>query len=141
MAEDAQEIRTPWSRERISAAPRHDDGEPLGAELQRAAHEHLGRGLSGSRPGEAELVRSEEELHVRTHLQSYGGARLHKTVELEEVARQVPIHADFVQLYEIDVPARTPTRARSSGWKTEKSRFPCSRSAANHVLCRSRPER
>jgi uncharacterized protein (TIGR02271 family) len=104
VAHDEQEIRTRWTPDRIRSAPRYDDGEPLGADLQRAAHEHFGREPSAAGAGEAEMVRSEEELHLRTHRRSYGGARLHKTVELEDVERQVPIHADFVQMHEIDVP-------------------------------------
>lgn len=103
VSEEEQQIRTPWSRERIDSAPRYDDGGPLGAELQSAVHEHLGREPSRSSLQGEGLVRSEEELHVRADRRSYGAARLHKTVELEEVARQVPVHADFVQMHEIDV--------------------------------------
>lgn len=98
-------IRTPWTRDRIAAAPRHADGEPFGADLQAAVHDHLGPGpASASVSAEGWLVRSEEELRVGTERRAYGGARLRKSVELEEVTRQVPLHADFVQLHEVGVP-------------------------------------
>lgn len=102
IAEADEEVRTPFTRERIRSGPRHDDGEPFGAELTRAIHEHFAR--TSEEPDETTMVRSEEELHVRTRDERYGAARLRKSVELEEVTRQVPVHADFVEMQDLAVP-------------------------------------
>jgi uncharacterized protein (TIGR02271 family) len=99
-----REIRTPWERGRIKAAPRFDGDEPLGADLRRAIHEHLGRPSAGVAGGGPELLRSEEELDIRTRSRSYGTARLTKSVELEDVERRIPVHADFVEMAEVEVP-------------------------------------
>jgi uncharacterized protein (TIGR02271 family) len=66
--------------------------DPVAADTDR----HLGSDAT-------EMVRSEEELSVDTRLRSYGTARLTKTIELEEVERLIPVHADFLETHEIDV--------------------------------------
>lgn len=100
---EEREIRTPWERGRIKAAPRFDGDEPLDAELRQAVYEHLGRDARAPASG-TEMLRSEEELEVRTRSRTYGTARLTKSVELEDVERRIPVHADFVEMTEVDVP-------------------------------------
>ena len=48
--EEAQAVRTPWTRARIKSAPRYDGDEPLDAEMHRAVRDHLGRDVAGPRP-------------------------------------------------------------------------------------------
>ena len=50
--EDAQAVRTPWTRARIKSAPRYDGDEPFDAEMHRAVRDHLGRDVARSRPPE-----------------------------------------------------------------------------------------
>jgi hypothetical protein len=52
--EEAQAVRTPWTRGRIKSAPRYDGDEPIDAEMHRAVRDHLGRDVAGPpQPGDA----------------------------------------------------------------------------------------
>jgi uncharacterized protein (TIGR02271 family) len=50
-----------------------------------------------------EIVRSEEELRVSKEVRTYGTAHLRTEVEEEEVARDVPVEADVVEVIEVEV--------------------------------------
>jgi uncharacterized protein (TIGR02271 family) len=101
--EDAQEIRTPWSKDRIKGAPRHDGDEPISSELQRMVYEHLGRRTGSGEETDDAMTRSEEELTVAKRERAYGSARLRKRIEMDEVSQSVPVYADFVEVDEIEI--------------------------------------
>lgn len=101
--EEAQEIRTDWTKERIKGAPRHDGDEPITPELQRMVYEHLGRRTGSGEATDEAMTRSEEELTVTKRDRAYGSARLRKRIEMDEVSRSVPVYADFVAVEEVEI--------------------------------------
>lgn len=101
--EGAQEIRTPWTKDRIKGAPRYDGDEPIGSELQRMVYEHLGRRSATGEVTDDAMTRSEEELVVTKRETAYGSARLRKRIEMDDVSRTVPVYADLVEVDELEV--------------------------------------
>jgi stress response protein YsnF len=99
---EAEEVRTPWNKEALEAAPRYEGDEPITPELQRSIYAHFGRG-AGEGTESGEMVRSEEELRITTREVPYGVAHLRKRVEVVPVEERVPLFAEYAEVEEVVV--------------------------------------
>jgi uncharacterized protein (TIGR02271 family) len=106
-----EEVRLPYSKEQIKAAPNIDADDALSAEEEQRLYAHYGRDdhgewdgrdatgddLSGPTTDDA-MTRSEEELRVGTTERESGRVRLRKYVVTEDVNTTVPVKREEVRL-------------------------------------------
>lgn len=101
---DDDGLHLPYARDQIEASPEHDDewGDEVDDERYRRVSDHY-RGRSG----DAEVVRSEEELAVGKRSVETGKVRLRKWVETEPVEMDVELKKETarVERERIDEPA------------------------------------
>jgi len=99
-AEDGDELRLPFDRERFDGAPDIDPDVELTEEQERALHAHYGRawaGRSDEETGDA-MIRSEEEVSVGKEVKPAERVRLKKVIVEDEVTRTVPVRKEKIQL-------------------------------------------
>lgn len=122
------QLRVPFTREHIKAAPNADADGHLTHSEGRRLYDHYGLPGAGTpgresvdshsdaqadRAGEdAELVRSEERLHVGTEEDVVGVARLRKVVVTEHVTTTIPVSHEEVRVVREPVRSGDPVHAR-----------------------------
>jgi hypothetical protein len=91
------ELRVPFDKDHVLAAPQADPEVELSPDEEEALHRHYG--LAYSTGGEvtdegAEIVRSEEEVDVRPEARPRERVRLKKYVVTEHVTKTVPVRRE-----------------------------------------------
>jgi sporulation protein YlmC with PRC-barrel domain len=100
---DGDDIRIPFDKAHVLDAPSVDPGVALTAHEELLLDEHYAGGPSprSSSDDHAEMVRSEEELHLHTRpKERRERVRLKKVTVTDEVERTVPVRREEVRLEE-----------------------------------------
>ena len=98
---DGDDIRVPFDREHVLEAPRVDPGVALTAHEESLLDEHYAKAPSprSSSDEHAEVVRSEEEVRIRTRpVKRAERVRLRKVEVVDEVEKTVPVRREVVRL-------------------------------------------
>jgi uncharacterized protein (TIGR02271 family) len=114
-SEEGDDVRVPYGKEQVKAAPHHDPGQQLSEQdeadifryygtrdegsvsAERPERGTQGRDLSGPTTDEA-MTRSEERLHVGSERVERGRARLRKYIVSEHVQTTVPVSREEVRI-------------------------------------------
>jgi uncharacterized protein (TIGR02271 family) len=107
---DGNELRVPYDKDQMQAAPHHDPDRELSPEDEAELFRHYGMPY-GSPPSAEEarsvahdgraddaMTRSEEELRVDTEAHEAGRARLRKYVVTENVTQTVPVSREEARI-------------------------------------------
>jgi hypothetical protein len=92
------DVRVPYDRERVLEAPRIDPQVALTAAEEDALEEHYGR-PNATRSEDGEMVRSEEEVSIRTEPTTRRErVRLRKHMVTDHVEKTVPVRREEIRL-------------------------------------------
>jgi hypothetical protein len=92
------ELRVPFDKEHVLAAPQAEPDVELARDDEKSLYRHYGLDYStgGDEAERAELIRSEEELDVRTEARPRERLRLKKYVVTEHVTKTVPVRREKI---------------------------------------------
>jgi uncharacterized protein DUF2382/PRC-barrel domain protein len=92
------ELRAPFDKEHVLAAPQADPDVELTSEEETALFRHYGRDEpgAGGRTGDDAMTRSEEEVDIRTEARPRERLRLKKYVVTEHVTKKVPVRREKI---------------------------------------------
>jgi uncharacterized protein DUF2382/PRC-barrel domain protein len=92
------ELRAPFDREHVLAAPQADPDVELTPDEEAALFRHYGRDQSsaGEPTGDDAMTRSEEEVDIRTEARPRERVRLKKYVVTEHVTKKVPVRREKI---------------------------------------------
>jgi hypothetical protein len=92
------ELRAPFDKEHVLAAPQADPDVELTPEEEAALFRHYRRDQAGprERAGDDAMTRSEEEVDIRTEARPRERVRLKKYVVTEHVTKKVPVRREKI---------------------------------------------
>lgn len=93
-----EELRVPFDKEHVLAAPQADPDVELSPDEEEALYRHYGLAYSTGRDDEegGGLIRSEEEVDVRPEARPRERVRLKKYVVTEHVTKTVPVRREKI---------------------------------------------
>jgi Domain of unknown function (DUF2382) len=95
---DAEELRVPFGKDQVLAAPQADPDVELSREEEEALYRHYGLDYAteSDEPEGGALIRSEEEVDVRAEARPRERLRLKKYVVTEHVTKTVPVRREKI---------------------------------------------
>jgi sporulation protein YlmC with PRC-barrel domain len=92
------ELRAPFDKEHVLAAPQADPDVELTPDEEEALYRHYGRdqASAGERAGDDAMTRSEEEVDIRPEPRPRERVRLKKYVVTEHVTKKVPVRREKI---------------------------------------------
>jgi hypothetical protein len=97
-AAGGDELRAPFDKEHVLAAPQADPDVELTPDEEEALYRHYGREQTSARErtGDDAMTRSEEEVDIRAEPRPRERVRLKKYVVTEHVTKKVPVRREKI---------------------------------------------